>query len=261
MSNKEPKFLLSSSLVRAREEAGLTQVQVRRKFPWNIGQPDLSKIENGSKHLRALELHEFSKLYNKPFQYFFAWDKQTVSAIEEVVLPESSLELYKEYSREDAQRVFDPEGVETERAAKWAKSAILSLGENGNDFVLFVSLDRNEGEKESDEYITDSGVFIWGSQKSKTFSSPIIRKLIQHDHNRNAVHLFVRTREKKEYAYLGKLKYLAHDSERDRPVFFRWQILNWMPNRDQLTGDVSGYHRRCGFTIEVFNRKAGVWRC
>ncbi len=30
-----------------------------------------------------------------------------------------------------------------------------------------------------------------------------------------------------DYTYLGEIKYLWHDPKRERPVYFRWQILDW----------------------------------
>ena len=32
------------------------------------------------------------------------------------------------------------------------------------------------------------------------------------------------------YTYLGRLKYLAHDAQSQRPVYFKWQILDWDMN-------------------------------
>lgn len=55
-----------------------------------------------------------------------------------------------------------------------------------------------------------------------------------HHHNEdvNSIYLFLRTSLQRKYTYLGKLKYLAHDKEREQPVYFQWQILDWnIPER------------------------------
>src|SRR2546425_8160501 len=38
------------------------------------------------------------------------------------------------------------------------------------------------------------------------------------------------------YTYLGRLSYLTHDSERERPVYFQWQLIDtWPPPADVLS--------------------------
>ena len=48
----------------------------------------------------------------------------------------------------------------------------------------------------------------------------------------HTIYLFLRTQirhsnQQLPYTYLGHLKYLAHDAERQRPVHFQWQLMNW----------------------------------
>jgi hypothetical protein len=38
---------------------------------------------------------------------------------------------------------------------------------------------------------------------------------------------FYRTTANVDYSFLGKLKYISHDSSREKPVYFQWQILDW----------------------------------
>lgn len=33
---------------------------------------------------------------------------------------------------------------------------------------------------------------------------------------------------------MGRLKYLSHDRQRERPVYFQWQILDWDPPQEVL---------------------------
>ena len=51
----------------------------------------------------------------------------------------------------------------------------------------------------------------------------------------NNIYLFLRTSSGNKYTYLGRLEYLSHDQERERPVYFQWQILDWsMPLDKQI---------------------------
>jgi hypothetical protein len=48
----------------------------------------------------------------------------------------------------------------------------------------------------------------------------------------HTIYLFLRTASRRPYTYLGRLKYLAHDTEREYPVYFQWQLLDWPPPPD-----------------------------
>jgi transcriptional regulator with XRE-family HTH domain len=52
----------------AREEAGLTQVDVATKL--GVEQSWISKVERGVRRLDVVELSKFAKLYRKPARYF-----------------------------------------------------------------------------------------------------------------------------------------------------------------------------------------------
>ena len=56
------------------------------------------------------------------------------------------------------------------------------------------------------------------------------------------VRLFLRTTSRAAggaampYTYLGRLEYLTHDTERERPVYFQWQLIDdWPPLESVLT--------------------------
>ena len=55
-------------LRKAREEAGLTQVQVAKK----LGRPQshISNIESGQQRVDIIELKRFAKIYGKTINYF-----------------------------------------------------------------------------------------------------------------------------------------------------------------------------------------------
>lgn len=55
-------------LKKAREESGLTQVQVAKKF--GCTQAYISKVESGQLRVDVLELKKFSKIYGKDANYF-----------------------------------------------------------------------------------------------------------------------------------------------------------------------------------------------
>src|SRR5262249_24431469 len=78
-----------------------------------------------------------------------------------------------------------------------------------------------------DESITEDGVRTWQSQPSQRLTHPTILNLIEHDDRINAIHLFLRPRRSGPYVYCGQLGYLTHDTEREQPVHFQWQLLDW----------------------------------
>lgn len=57
-----------SNLVKARQEAGLLQVDVADKL--KKPQSFVSKVERGERRLDVIELEAFAKLYKKPLDFF-----------------------------------------------------------------------------------------------------------------------------------------------------------------------------------------------
>lgn len=64
---KKRRFI-SSKLIEAREQAGLSQKQVSDSKI--VSQSELSKIENGARRVDFLILLELAKLYNQPITFF-----------------------------------------------------------------------------------------------------------------------------------------------------------------------------------------------
>lgn len=60
--------VLSSRLIEAREQAGLSQKQVSDSKI--VSQSELSKIENGARRVDFLILLELAKFYNQPITFF-----------------------------------------------------------------------------------------------------------------------------------------------------------------------------------------------
>ncbi len=65
--------LLSSKLIEAREQAGLSQKQVSNSKI--ISQSELSKIENGARRIDFLILLELANFYNQPISFFIPKDE------------------------------------------------------------------------------------------------------------------------------------------------------------------------------------------
>ena len=55
-------------LIKARQEAGLTQVQVAKKL--KRPQSHISNVESGQQRVDIVELQTFAKIYNKKMEYF-----------------------------------------------------------------------------------------------------------------------------------------------------------------------------------------------
>jgi transcriptional regulator with XRE-family HTH domain len=55
-------------LIRARQQAGLTQVQVANRLA--RPQSYISKCESGERRVDVIELSEFAEIYRKPLSFF-----------------------------------------------------------------------------------------------------------------------------------------------------------------------------------------------
>ena len=145
----------------------------------------------------------------------------------------SKLEKYQKYSRSDIHQIFK---VENPFDQIWKMWGIINLGkykkEMDGDFIFFVTIGSSVDGKERDEGITSNGVVSWQSQNQNSLTSPNTLKFIQHDDQLNNIYYFYRQDAGTLYKYLGKLKYLNHDKERQKPVYFQWQIIDWDINKN-----------------------------
>ena len=140
-----------------------------------------------------------------------------------------SLMKYSDYSRKEVHYMFSPETEFTPQAGTWGLQGIIPIPNHPNDFVFFVTLGKQQGDHVFDEGITDNGVLTWQSQPRQSLQTDQILQFIRHDELKNNIYLFFRISGDRDYTYLGKLKYLSHDKERENPVHFQWQILDWEP--------------------------------
>lgn len=73
--SKKRRFL-SSKLIEARENAGLSQKQVADTKI--VSQSEISKIENGARRVDFLILLELASLYNQPITFFILENETTI---------------------------------------------------------------------------------------------------------------------------------------------------------------------------------------
>ena len=142
--------------------------------------------------------------------------------------------IMEKYSREAVHNIFDPLSPFTPSRGTWGLHGIVSLRERPGDFVFFVTLGHKEGNYEFKEGITKNGILTWQSQPKQKLSDPKIQKFVNHDHLINNIYLFLRpskinakTKKSESYYYLGRIAYISHDPQKEQPVHFKWQLLDW----------------------------------
>ena len=165
-------------------------------------------------------------------------------------------QLYADYTRADVHGLFEPDTVFTPQAGKWGLPGIVRLTDRPGDFVLFVTLGKQEGAHSFEESISDIGILRWQSQPAQQFSSRSVIDLIGHNERTNTVYLFLRTSGRRSgmpppYTYLGPLKYVDHDAERQQPVHIAWELLNWPIPSDVISAMQLKLVSEGGFTTKV----------
>lgn len=138
-----------------------------------------------------------------------------------------TLKLSSKYSRREVHSIFSPDTKFTAQAGSWGLHGIIPVPDRQNDFVFFVTFGKQEGEFVFDESISDDGVLTWQSQPKQKLTTPNIQNFISHDELLNNIYLFLRTGKGELYQFMGRLKYLTHDPDREQPVHFQWQLLDW----------------------------------
>lgn len=138
-----------------------------------------------------------------------------------------TLEVGKLYDRIDVHSIFSPDTKFTPQAGTWGLHGIVKVPDRDGDYVFFVSLGQQQGDHVFDEGISEGGVLSWQSQPRQGLDNKDIIKLISHDEATNNLHLFLRSSKRGQYSYYGRLGYLEHDSSREKPVYFQWQLMDW----------------------------------
>jgi hypothetical protein len=130
--------------------------------------------------------------------------------------------------------IFAPDTAFTPQRGTWGIQGIVPIPDRPGDFVFFVTLGQEQSGHVFDEGITENGVLTWQSQPHRGLRNPQIQEFIEHDELKNSIYLFLKTNRRAKYTYLGKLKYLSYDTERENPVYFQWQVLQWSPPEEML---------------------------
>lgn len=145
-----------------------------------------------------------------------------------------ALKLWDFYSRSEVHQIFSPQTKFTPQTGTWGLQGIVKIPERDGDFVFFVTFGQSQGDHQFDESITTDGVLSWQSQPSQDLNNELIKTFINHDERVNNIHLFLRGRKGDDYGYFGRLGYLTHDTQRERPVHFQWQLMDWEAPGDFL---------------------------
>ena len=156
------------------------------------------------------------------------------------------LNTYQDYSRKEVHDIFVPEIPFRSQGGSWGLHGIVAIPNRPDDFVFFVTFGQEQAGFIFEERITEDGILSWQSQTRQKLDSPMIKTLIKHDEFKNSIYLFLRTKKRGKYTYLGKLKYSSHDLERENPVFFEWQILGWQISNAEL--------RRIGLVLQPMGK-------
>lgn len=144
------------------------------------------------------------------------------------------LKLYEEYSGEEVHDIFAPDTPFIRQRGAWEAHGIVPIPDRPGDFVFFINVGQEQGGHVFDEGITEDGVLTWQSQPHQALHHPQIQQFIAHNYLKNSIYLFLRPKGRDKYTYMGRLKYLSHDTEREKPVYFQWQVLDWSPTGEML---------------------------
>ena len=155
----------------------------------------------------------------------------------------TKLILYEEYSRVEVHNIFSPDTIFTPQAGTWGLQGVVPIPDRPGDWVFFVTFGQTQGEHTFDEGITEDGVLTWQSQPQQSLNDRRVQQWINHDDLTHNIYLFLRTSIERRYAYLGRLKYLEHDRERQRPVYFQWQIIDWSLHWTNNSYLIFGYRK------------------
>ena len=134
---------------------------------------------------------------------------------------------HEKYSRKDIHDVFSPNTIFTPQTGSWGLHGIIRVPGTHKDYIFLVTYGKRQSGHDFDENIDENGILTWQSQPSQTLNESRIIDFINHNHLKNNIYLFLRTSDKEDYTYMGRLAYVDHDNQREKPVYFKWQILDW----------------------------------
>lgn len=144
-----------------------------------------------------------------------------------------TFQRFARYSREEVAKALAPDYRFEAQRGTWGIWGIVPFG-GGPNFVFFVTLGQSQAGHEFDEGISEEGLLRWQSQPGQGLQTSQIQQFIGHDENENDILLFMRTKAREKYAFMGRLKYVQHDSERENPVYFQWKVLDFDPSSPEF---------------------------
>lgn len=151
-------------------------------------------------------------------------------------LSSKALALWQTYTRREAHGILDPGTTFIPQTGTWGLQDIVPIAASPGDLAFFVTFGTTQGDHDFEEEISEDGVLTWQSQPKQRLSAPQIRRLIAHDPLVDTIYLFLRTKKNEPYTYFGRLGYLDHDPNKEQPVHFTWQLLDWPPSQAVLDG-------------------------
>lgn len=134
---------------------------------------------------------------------------------------------YERYTRKDIHDIFSPDTKFIAGTGTWGLQGIIRVPRTQHDYIFLVTYGKKESGHEFDENIDENGILTWQSQPSQTLNESRILDFINHNYLKNNIYLFLRNSNKEDYMYMGLLAYIDHDNQREKPVYFKWQILDW----------------------------------
>lgn len=174
-----------------------------------------------------------SKVYNGKEDIFYS--KGIGTGIwglrEKQILDDRELIRYNKYSRREIHDIFSPNSKFVRGSGYWGISGIIKVPETKRDYIFLVTYGQKQASHEFEENIDENGILTWQSQPSQSLKDPQIQDFINHDDSIDNIYLFLRTDKKSDYTYLGLLSYVSHDNQREKPVYFKWQIIDWDENK------------------------------
>lgn len=148
---------------------------------------------------------------------------------------QKALKLHELYSRKDVHDIFDPTSKFKSGTGTWGIQGIIKVPNRERDYVFFVTFGQKQDSHSFVEEITADGVLTWQSQPSQTLKDKRIQDFINHNHTSNNIYLFLRkrrlnplTKKAELFEYYGRLAYLTHNTDMECPVYFKFQLLDWI---------------------------------
>ncbi|MGM8900413.1 DUF3427 domain-containing protein, partial [Psychrobacter sp. 1Y4] len=130
------------------------------------------------------------------------------------------LSLGHEYTRQEVHKFFGGNTNFSRGSGTWGNHGMLRTEQDNLSWVFYVTLGQKQGAHQFDEGVSDQGVLTWQSQPSLALDNKKILDLINFDQDEHNIYLFIRRNGKEDYRYLGRLGYLAHNPDIEKPVYF-----------------------------------------